>query len=99
MSGSPQKMFVVPPSGGMSSMNSYRLKAELQTRFHCFRASPRDMKAPHRMWDKMPSPTNFLGIDITRKRVKFAKIFSGMSGFINIALLMAPGSLTCLQFA
>src|SRR5262245_52033138 len=26
-------MFVVPPSGGMSSLNSYRLKAELQTRF------------------------------------------------------------------
>jgi hypothetical protein len=24
-------------------MNSYRLKAELQTRFHCFRASPCDM--------------------------------------------------------
>jgi hypothetical protein len=33
-------MFVVPPSGGMSSFNSYRLKAELQTLFHRFRASP-----------------------------------------------------------
>src|SRR5262249_13263760 len=35
---SPPEMFGVPPSGGKSSMNSYRLKAELRTRFHRFRA-------------------------------------------------------------
>jgi len=28
---------------------SDRLKAELQTRFHCFRESPRDMKAPEKI--------------------------------------------------
>jgi hypothetical protein len=33
----------------MSSLNSYRLKAELQTRFHCFRAARRAMKAPMKM--------------------------------------------------